>query len=166
MQGWWANLLQGAVSAVIGGLVAALTAWAVVSATRRHERRFAVEREARAAALRLFVLLGEIQSSLIRTAKEGTALPRITDSRDWALIVLTAEVAMFSLGRQTGARFSHAIGDLRRALEPIEGKQNPDHGQAERAVSAEQTLAGLLADWLMEGRHHDPAAPGAGMLVR
>jgi hypothetical protein len=47
-----------------------LTAWAVVSATRRHERRFAIERAARTAALNLFVMLGEIQATLTRAAKE------------------------------------------------------------------------------------------------
>lgn len=157
MQGWWANLLQGGVSAVVGGVVAALTAWAVVSATRRHERRFAVEREARGAALNLFVMLGEIQTSLTRTATEGVTLPRTTDSRDWALTVLTAEVAMFSLGQEVGARFSQAIGDMRRALEPLEGMENPDPAQAERAASAWRTVADLLADWLMQGRHRDTA---------
>lgn len=36
---WWANLLQGALSAVIGGVVAALTAWAVVTMTARRTQR-------------------------------------------------------------------------------------------------------------------------------
>ncbi len=36
---WWANLLQGALSAVIGGVVAALTAWAVVTMTARRAQR-------------------------------------------------------------------------------------------------------------------------------
>ncbi|WP_431933435.1 hypothetical protein [Nonomuraea jabiensis] len=36
---WWANLLQGALSAMIGGVVAALTAWAVVTMTARRTQR-------------------------------------------------------------------------------------------------------------------------------
>ncbi|MGH3801837.1 MAG: hypothetical protein ACRDTD_17230 [Pseudonocardiaceae bacterium] len=153
VQGWWGNLLQGAVSALIGGVVAALTAWGVVSATRRHDRRVAIEREARSAALNLFVLLGEIQTTLTRAANSGSVLPRTTQGKEWALTVLTAEVAMFSLDRETGACFSQAIGDLRRALEPIEAVANPDPGLLQGAVLALQTVADWLANWLMAGRH-------------
>lgn len=53
VQGWWGVLLQGALSAVIGGGVAALTAWAVVSITRRNDRRAAIEKEARASAIQM-----------------------------------------------------------------------------------------------------------------
>lgn len=155
LQGWWPNLLQGAVSAVIGGVVAALTAWAVVSATRRHDRRFAIEREARTAALNLFVLLGEIQTNLTRAAEEGVAVPRLTSSGEWGLNVLTAEVAIFSVDAKTGARFSQAIGDLRRAIEPIEGIANPDPALIGRALSAWQALVDQLAEWLMKGRHRN-----------
>ncbi|HEV2779992.1 MAG TPA: hypothetical protein VGX25_11410 [Actinophytocola sp.] len=155
--------MQGGISAVIGGMVAALTAWGVVSATRRHDRRFALEGEARDAAIKLFLMLIEIQPSLMQTVKEGTPQPRRTDTRDWALIVLTAEIAMFSLDRERGAEFSQAIGDYRRALEPIEGVPNPDRGQAERAMAAARKLIELLADWLMEGRHRDTVDPtGSG----
>ncbi|WP_031488151.1 hypothetical protein [Streptomyces bicolor] len=47
---WWANLLQGALSAMIGGLVAAVTAWAVVTFTNRHARRHAAQQNAVSAA--------------------------------------------------------------------------------------------------------------------
>lgn len=49
----WANLFEGAASAIIGGVVAALTAWTVVILTRRHERRLENEKIARDAALKL-----------------------------------------------------------------------------------------------------------------
>ncbi|MFI6530809.1 hypothetical protein ACIBHY_00095 [Nonomuraea sp. NPDC050547] len=47
---WWANLLQGAISSVIGGIVAALTAWYVVQATIRHERALTETSAARESA--------------------------------------------------------------------------------------------------------------------
>lgn len=47
---WWANLLQGALSAAIGGMVAAVTAWGVVIATGRQIRRQATKTNAIAAA--------------------------------------------------------------------------------------------------------------------
>jgi hypothetical protein len=43
---WWANLLQGALSAGIGGVVAALTAWAVVAMTARRTQRHAAHQNA------------------------------------------------------------------------------------------------------------------------
>ncbi|MEV4020622.1 hypothetical protein AB0J35_60115 [Nonomuraea angiospora] len=57
---WWANLLQGAVSAMLGGVVAALTAWGVVKATKRNERKLARELDARVAARELIVELNEL----------------------------------------------------------------------------------------------------------
>jgi hypothetical protein len=156
MQGWWPNLLQGAVSAVIGGLVAALTAWGVVAATRRHERRLDIEREARTAALNLLFELGGIGMKLTQVAKDGATLPRITDSREWGLPVFAAEVAMFSLDQKAGSRFSQAIGDLRRALEIIEGVDKPERASVERAVRAYDAVADFLADSLMWGRHRRP----------
>lgn len=156
MQGWWPNLLQGAVSAVIGGVVAALTAWGVVIATRRHERRLDIEREARTAALNLLFELGGIWMKLTRAAKGGATLPPITDGREWGLSVFAAEVAMFSLDQKAGSRFSQAIGDLRRALEIIEGVDNPDRASVERAVRAYDAVVDFLADSLMRGRHRQP----------
>jgi hypothetical protein len=49
----WAYLFDGVASAIIGGAVAALTAWTVVVATRRHDRHLANERAARDATLKL-----------------------------------------------------------------------------------------------------------------
>jgi hypothetical protein len=48
--GGWPNLLQGLGSAVVGGLVAAITAYAVVRLTHRSDRRLATEVEGRSAA--------------------------------------------------------------------------------------------------------------------
>ena len=47
---WWANLFQGALSAMLGGAVAALTAWGVVTATGRQLRRQAARSNALSAA--------------------------------------------------------------------------------------------------------------------
>ncbi|WP_157548834.1 hypothetical protein [Nonomuraea candida] len=153
MQGWWANLLQGALSAIIGGIVAAMTAWGVVVATRRHERRVALEIEARTSAIEFFVLLADIDTQLTRSLDNGTALPHITDSKNWTVNVLKAEIAMFSLGRETGNAFSRQIGDLRRALELAEGDDPPDAALVTAAVAALHVLTEHLADWLMQGRH-------------
>lgn len=155
VQGWWPNLMQGAVSAVIGGVVAALTAWAVVAAGRRHERRLALEFEARASAIELFVMLAAVDTSLRHLVENGTRLPNVTESSQWAINVLRAEVAMYSLDRATGRNFSRAVGDLRRALELVEDVDGPAQTLVESAVSALQRLSDHLADWLMDGRHRD-----------
>jgi hypothetical protein len=153
VQGWWANLLQGALSAVIGGIVAAITAWGVVVATRRHERRVALEIEARASAIEFFLLLADIDVQLTRSLDNGTALPHITDSKNWTVSALKAEIALFSLGRKVGNTFSQQIGDLRRALELAEGDNPPDAALVTAAAAALHVLTDHLADWLMQGRH-------------
>ncbi len=75
VQSWWGNLLQGGVSAIIGGMVAALTAWAVVTVTRRNERRSALEIEARRAAIDFFFVLsgvaGHLENALADWLMEG-----------------------------------------------------------------------------------------------
>ncbi|GGW83819.1 hypothetical protein GCM10010350_80780 [Streptomyces galilaeus] len=57
-QGWWGLPLQGALSAMLGGVVAALTAWAVVPATHRRQQQAALLAEARRAVTELFHLAG------------------------------------------------------------------------------------------------------------
>ncbi|WP_157254715.1 hypothetical protein [Nonomuraea typhae] len=153
MQGWWANLLQGALSAIIGGVVAAVTAWGVVAATRRHDRRTLLEVEARNAAIELFVMLAEIDTKLTQALDNGVPLGIVTNSREWTVTVLKAEVAMFTLGRDPGRRFSQEIGDLRRALELAEGHELSREELLHSASTALQALADHLADWMMKGRH-------------
>ncbi|MFG6192289.1 hypothetical protein [Nonomuraea sp. JJY05] len=158
MQGWWGNLLQGALSAVIGGIVAAITAWAVVMATRRYERQAALEIEARANAIDFFLLLADIDIQLTRALDHGTVLPHITDSKDWTLNALKTEIAMFSISRETGNAFSQEIGDLRRALELAEGDDPPKEQLVTAAMAALHTLTDHLAAWLMQGRHRPESA--------
>lgn len=159
MQGWVANLLQGALSAVIGGIVAAMTAWAVVAATRRHERQAALEIEARTSAIEFFLLLADIDIRLTKALDDGAALPHITDGKEWTVNALKAEIALFSLGRKTGNAFSQEIGDLRRALELAEGDDPPKEELVTAAMAALHALTAHLADWLMQGRHRPNAAP-------
>lgn len=56
--------MQGAVSAILGGMVAALTAWWVVRATKINERKLAIESDARAAARKLLATIDEVVNEL------------------------------------------------------------------------------------------------------
>ncbi|GAA5057586.1 hypothetical protein HNP84_000524 [Thermocatellispora tengchongensis] len=159
MQGWWANLLQGALSAVIGGIVAAITAWAVVTATRRHERRAALEIEARTSAIEFFLLLADIDTQLTKALDNQATVPHITDSKEWTLKALKAEIAMFSLGQEVGNAFSQKIGDLRRALELAEGDNPPKEQLVTASLEALHACADHLAEWLMQGRHRSESTP-------
>ncbi|MCA2229036.1 hypothetical protein [Nonomuraea aurantiaca] len=153
MQGWWGKLLQGALSAVIGGVVAAVTAWAVVLASRRYERRAALEVEARTCAIDFFLLLADIDTQLTHAIDNGTVLAYITNSKPWISGALKAEIAMFSVDRDLGNRFSQLTGDLRRSLELAEGADPPKEELVAAAMAALQRLSDHLADWLMRGRH-------------
>ncbi|MGW3347149.1 hypothetical protein ACWDA3_27935 [Nonomuraea rubra] len=72
MVDWWANLLQGALSAVVGGVVAAVTAWAVVRLSAHQAHRQSLRVEAR------------------------------TSARDLVLATLTLNQQVIMLWRQTG----------------------------------------------------------------
>ena len=136
-QGWWGVLLQGTISAAVGGVVAALTAWAVVTVTHRHEQHAALRSEAREEAVRLFQLTGSYLQLLRRAGRdEQGPLPSV-DSRDWLIAATGAEIALFSLDQRLGSRFSVRIGALRRALEGLGAGELPrgDAIQAARILS-------------------------------
>ncbi|GAA4588621.1 hypothetical protein GCM10023194_40760 [Planotetraspora phitsanulokensis] len=88
---WWPNLLQGALSAVVGGVVAAVTAWAVVSITGRQVRRQAAHDRAIAAAQAL------IQESQFLIA----AVEMVEPWRRW-----TSRERQYQRLRVAGTRFS------------------------------------------------------------
>ncbi|KAB2350006.1 hypothetical protein [Actinomadura rudentiformis] len=152
-QGWWGVLLQGTISAVVGGLVAALTAWAVVSATRRHERHTALRAEARASAVRMYHLAGEMYGALCRLA-DGEAVPvPTTEGREWLVNATGLEIAMFALDGDLGARMSQDLGEARRALERLNVAPESRDESAQVAAASMLRLCDSLADWLMDGRH-------------
>jgi hypothetical protein len=158
VQSWWGNLLQGGISAIIGGLVAALTAWAVVAATRRHERRSALEIEARRAAIDFFFILTHVSGNLENALEQGKLIPMITEEPEWGIGAIRTEIAMFSVRHEIGSKFSQLVGNLRRSLEVIENHTDPDIKLIQSAIEANQKLIDYLADWLMEGRHHESGA--------
>lgn len=164
-QGWWGVLLQGTISAVAGGIVAALTAWAVVAATRRHDRRSALQAEARAAAVRMYHMADELHQALQGSDDDIDALLPATDGRDWLVNATSLEIAMFSLDGEIGARFSQEIGDVRRALERLAIFGSDTERRADAVRAARTCLFRLgddLADWLMDGRHRTTSSPPTG----
>lgn len=156
-QGWWGVLLQGSVAAIVGGVVAALTAWAVVSATHRSERRLALVLEARRAAVAMYHLAGEYYQALRLVARSDGAEPPTAEAREWWVHSSTLEIAMFSLKGAIGAQISQDLGDLRRALEAVNASRPSTPEALAHAQRAALKLIDDLADWLMDGRHR--AAP-------
>jgi hypothetical protein len=161
-QGWWGVLLQGTISAVVGGIVTALTAWAVVAATRRHDRHSALHAEARAAAVRMFHMTGELHQALQRALVDDDAQLPNTDDRDWLVNATSLEIAMFAFDGTLGARISQDVGDLRRALESLNTGTEPRTVSAPAATACLGRLADDLADWLMDGRHRAALQPTGG----
>jgi hypothetical protein len=58
--GGWDNLMQGLISAGVGAVVAALTAWLILIGTRRHERGLENELSARTAAREIDAAIGDL----------------------------------------------------------------------------------------------------------
>jgi hypothetical protein len=156
-QGWWGVLLQETIPAVVGGIVAALTAWAVVTATRRHDRHRTLRAEARTAAVRMFHMTGEFQQALKRAVLDEDAPLPTADGRDWLVNATSLEIAMFALDGGLGAQISQDLGDLRRALERLSAGTEPKAEAARMVTARLLKLSDDLADWLMDGRHR--AAP-------
>ncbi|HEU5353223.1 MAG TPA: hypothetical protein VFU65_02120 [Actinocrinis sp.] len=164
-EGWWGILLQGSVAAVVGGLVAALTAWAVVSATHRSEQRLALIVEARRAAVQMYLFAGECYRVLRRAARDPEVKPPTADTPEWWISASTVEIAMFSLEGAIGAQISQDLGDLRRSLEML----NAVGLRAPQALADAQRralkLTGVLAGWLMDGRHRTAPCPDEGPAI-
>jgi hypothetical protein len=152
-QGWWGLLLQGALSAVLGGVVAALTAWAVVTASHRHQERAILLAGARRAAVEMFHLAGRYLTMLER-AREDPSLPvPNTEGPDWLIAASSVEIAMFSLPGDIGSRISNDLGAARRALEMLNNSAQRETEAVTAGIRCIQALTDDLADWLMEGRH-------------
>ncbi|MFJ2238369.1 hypothetical protein [Streptomyces sp. NPDC087859] len=95
--------------------MAALTAWAVVTATHRHQQRALLLTEARRAAVEMLQLAGRFLGMLER-AREDRGLPvPNTEGSDWLVAASGVEIAMFSLPGDMGARISHDLGAARSA---------------------------------------------------
>ena len=146
---------------MVGGIVAALTSWAVVTATRRHDRHSALRSEARTAAVRMFHMTGEFQQALQRTVLDENAPLPTADGRDWLVDATSLEIAMFALDGDLGARISQDLGDLRRALERLNAGTEPRDEAARVATVRLLHLSDDLADWLMDGRHRAALPPHA-----
>ncbi|MFB9834189.1 hypothetical protein [Actinoallomurus acaciae] len=142
---------------MVGGIVAALTAWAVVTATRRHDRHSTLRTEARLAAVRMFHLTGEFHQALQRATLDDHAPLPTADGRDWLVNATSLEIAMFTLDEDLGARISQDLGDVRRALEHLNAGTEPKAETTRVVTACLLQLSDDLADWLMDGRHR--AAP-------
>jgi hypothetical protein len=161
-QGWWGVLLQGSISAMVGGVVAALTAWGVVAATRRHERRAALRMEARRAAVQMFQMTCELHQALQRVLEDNDAPVPTADGREWLVNATGLEVAMFALDGDLGNQISQDLGNVRRALERLNLDTQSKIEAAETSVERVQRLSDDLADWLMAGRHRLALPNAAG----
>ena len=152
-QGWWGILLQGTIASGFGGAVAAVTAWAVVTVTHRHEHRFALRMEARKHAVEMFHMVGELRLALEKAHSDAAAELPTTQSREWLVRATSLEIAMYSVEGPIGPSISQDIGDLRRAVEALEPDGEVRRATIEAAKICARRLTDDLADWLMDGRH-------------
>ena len=163
-QGWWGILLQGTIASGFGGAVAAVTAWAVVTVTHRHEHRFALRMEARKHAVEMFHLAGEFLMALEKAQSDTAAELPTTQSREWLVRATSLEIAMYSVEGPIGPSISQDIGDLRRAVDALMPDGEARSDAIDAAKKCARRLINDLADWLMDGRHRstsDEAQPPA-----
>ncbi|MGN9784933.1 hypothetical protein ACTMTF_26115 [Nonomuraea sp. ZG12] len=171
---WWANLLQGAISAVIGGVVAALTAWAVVAGTGRQAHRQALVIDARNAARTLIQDTEKLMRSVMRLAR----VPGPRDQREWLLQLDEARITFFNRYvihmatiQATDEKFALRLSELMDQIyEEMKGFQPPwahsrSWRRAQRRMAGQpspvrersrfETLTGTLVEeltaWLARG---------------
>ena len=152
-QGWWGILLQGTIASGFGGAVAAVTAWAVVTVTHRHEHRFALRMEARKHAVEMFHMVGEFLLALEKAQSDAAVELPTTQSREWLVRATSLEIAMYSVEGSIGPSISQDIGDLRRAVDALAPDGEARRDTIDAAKKCARTLIDDLADWLMDGRH-------------
>lgn len=153
---WWANLLQGALSAVVGGLVAALTAWAVVMGTNRHERRHTAQQNAVSAAQAALAEIDILFTSVlaIRPWKhriiDGEWKRELNAANSRFLIRTRGHRAVI---RSIDMAFADRMDDLRMAIIKAAPHDEDDHvrwrGQdAGRFFEAGQRFIHEISQWL------------------
>ncbi|MCW2879477.1 MAG: hypothetical protein JWQ95_3577 [Sphaerisporangium sp.] len=159
---WWANLLQGALSAMIGGVVAALTAWAVVTITARQTRRQAAQQNAVHAAQALTADLYALVEAVF-TIEPWRRRRSSADRRRLATAIV--RFFTFSLTRQAvinawDPAFADQMLQRHAAIENILVKENEGIGLAARRQWSEEDVNQFdrlgsqffreLRVWLME----------------
>ena len=140
-------------------MVAAITAWAVVSVTHRHEHRFALRGEVRTSAIAMFHLAGRIGAELERARSDRDAPLPSTGTQEWLVTATSVEIAAFSFDASLGARWSDSIGALRAALEALNAGSSEQEQLIADADLAVRALIDALAEWLMQGRQRGPFDP-------
>jgi hypothetical protein len=111
----------------------------------------------------LLYRVNSIRDMLAKARAEDSPVGAVTTDDDgWGRPVFAMEVAMFALGRDAGAPFSHAAGRLRRRLEAVEGAARPAPEALDEALSACDAMAELLAGFLMGGHHRRNTGPPGG----
>ncbi|WP_432885936.1 hypothetical protein ACQPYH_02495 [Kribbella sp. CA-245084] len=126
--GGWTNLLQGLGSAVVSGVVAAITAYIVVRLTHRADRRLATDVEARAAAREILTVTSrlprELQAWASTDRKGKDRLERMGSDLtllryDLLAILSTHTTSIKAVDKSFANSLSHKANDLMAAVEAM-----------------------------------------------
>lgn len=163
--GGWTNLLQGLGSALVSGVVAALTAWWVVRLSAKHDARRTQEAEARTAAGELLGRLGQLieTSGDVLTNDDHEALTRF--SLQLSTAVHTFRPSIASVDQRFADELVNKIIEISSAIDAL-GVELPRRTAA--AARYQQLLGRQLpeltrgiSDWL-QAQHPDHGRSAAG----
>jgi len=151
---WAANLTNGLYGAVIGGLVAALTAWGVFMATKRLEQQRTTELEARDATRSLILESRLLATSILDNWDEATVL-RVRGEQLRLRIMFAAYVpAIASVDLGFASKLDSLIDDLYQRIDRIPADRTSEEGQARVAEVGDAFGRFVLAlsGWLAKRR--------------
>ncbi|MFB4273382.1 hypothetical protein [Nonomuraea sp. GTA35] len=150
---WWANLLQGAISSVVGGIVAALTAWYVVRVTIRHERSLTESSAARESAytfIRLTHRVAKLMCTPFQPPPDYDELGTVLS--DWlletSLLIMAIAKPNPNLARQLDEVRDVATTAFNQASHGSEYTVSQNFRVREHASDAMMVASNNVANWI------------------
>jgi hypothetical protein len=152
--GGWPNALQGLVSALFGGVIAALTAWWVVRLTHRHERTNAIYVNGLDSAVTIIERSHAFMRSLVD--EDSSQRQRELALVSWAESIQIYSAGVLALDKDFDSRFQTA---MTLARDSVFSLRNP--GDQSRSLVAHElteavlNLADDLARWRLNKLGYD-----------
>jgi hypothetical protein len=157
--GSWPNVMQGLASAVVGGIVAALTALLVVWLTRRGQQRLADELDARQSARALLERIRELVAHGLEDAVRGRDVQTSRSLHiDFKLAMSTYTPAIESIDPVAFSRdirplidlADHNLGSLAGLKVGKQQRQNEAEDIGALLGDSMRTLIAQLSKWQLE----------------
>jgi hypothetical protein len=148
---WWQALLNGLISAIVGGLVTVGVAWWVFTATRDHERRQVDEQEARRAGAAIMRAAGPYLSALGHAARLRSTIDAAAARVSYHTEVTANLPAILKVDEAFGTQIIEKLGahvDRMDAIRVRRTRWLPSVQQIDELARELGTMNGEIGFWM------------------